>query len=56
VRKKTYEIKNTVKRVPIVINIENNYYYPRKQKTNALEDQISVLTAEIANIKSHLNI
>ena len=52
---KKYNVNNNIKRVPIMINIENNFYYVKKNNT-ALLQQINDLTVEIQNIKSHLNI
>ena len=52
---KKYNVNNNIKRVPMMINVENNFYYIKKNN-NALVQQINNLTAEIQNIKSHLNI
>lgn len=49
--KKTYRVNNTVKRTPVVVNIENNFYYV-KRKDSFLAQQVAELAAEVELLKS----
>ena len=51
--KKKYSINNTIKRVPMIINIENNFYYVKKKDT-ALMQQVISLVAEVETLKSRI--
>ena len=47
--KKTITVNNSVKRTPVVINIENNFYYVKKN-----DAALARLTAEVESLKSRM--
>ena len=48
--KKTYKVNNVIKRTPVVIHIENNFYYIKKRDN--LAKQVADLAAEVQLLKS----